>query len=221
MTRRVAPGDGEVHLWRGGLDVSPQTAVELTRSLSVGERQRAQRARCESDRSRYASARGWLRQLLAGYVDADPADLLLGTDSDGKPRLRHPGVPWLHFNLSHSAGTVVVAVARREVGVDVEEIRRDFPIDAAARRFLSVREQRDLADVQYDRRIDAFFTTWSRREAYLKGIGVGLGKAEQGLGIPASWSLAAFEAGAGFAAAVAVEGLGVHVPDVAEPLTLI
>jgi hypothetical protein len=30
---RAAPGDGEVHLWRAGLDVSPPTAVELTRSL--------------------------------------------------------------------------------------------------------------------------------------------------------------------------------------------
>jgi 4'-phosphopantetheinyl transferase len=218
---RVAPGDGEVHLWRAALDVSPPTAVELTRSLSVDERYRAQRARRESDRSRSASARGWLRQLLAGYLDADPAELLFGSDSGGKPRLRNPGVPWLRFNLSHSAGTVVFAVARRrEVGVDIEQVRRDFPIDAVARRFLSAREQRDLAELQPDRRIDAFFATWTRREAYLKGIGVGVGRAEQDLEIPASWSVKAFDACPGFAAAVAVEGRDVQVPDVAQPLSL-
>ena len=179
MTRHVAPGDGGVQpVARRDRRFSANRGRTDAVALSVDERHRAQHACCESDRSRYAAARGWLRQLLAGYVDADPADLLLGSDSDGKPRLRHPEVPWLHFNLSHSAGTVVVAVARRKVGVDVEAIRRDFPIDAAARRFLSVREQRDLAELHYDRRIDAFFATWSRREAYLKGIGVGLGQAK-------------------------------------------
>jgi 4'-phosphopantetheinyl transferase len=218
---RVAPSDAEVHLWRAALDVSSRTAVELTRSLSSDERRRSQRARRESDRSRSASARGWLRQLLAGYLDVDPGELLFGSDSDGKLRLHRPEVPWLRFNLSHSASTVVFAVAcRREVGVDVEQVRRDFPIDAAARRFLSAREQQDLAGLQSDRRIDAFFATWTRREAYLKGIGVGIGQAEQRVEIPVSWSVIAFEAGDGFAAAVAVQGHDVQVPGVARPLTL-
>lgn len=143
MTARTYLEQGEVHLWRAPLDVPPTAVAGLWRSLSIDERERAQRFHRESDRRRFTVRRGRLRALLAAYLDVNPAEVVLVLDDRGKPRLRSPDFAWLHFNLSDSAEVVVFAVARgREVGVDVEQVRADFPVDEVARRFLSLCEQK-------------------------------------------------------------------------------
>lgn len=241
MTRRPAPGKGQVHIWRAGFDLSPEILATLARSLSTDERDRSQHFRIDADKERFRSGRGWLRQLLAGYLDADPADLEFRNDAGGKPHLIWPPAHWLQFNLSHSAGMVVFAVAAgREVGVDVEQIRSDFPIEAVARRFFTNEEQRALAQAHSaSASVDVFFAIWTRKEAYLKGIGLGLG--QTAVAVEASrdggrravvsgsdsclheapgWSLASFQAGVGYAAAVAVKGKQVHIPVSAQELTL-
>jgi 4'-phosphopantetheinyl transferase len=233
LTARIAPEYHEIHLWRAEIDAAPAVLEVLAQPLSVNERERARRFRAESDRTRFTCARGWLRQLLAGYVDVDPADLTFIDGGRGKPRLDRPNVPWLSFNVSHSAGVAVYAIARgRAVGVDIEEVRQDFPVDAVARRFFAAPDHRALAALPADDRINAFFAMWSQKEAYLKGMGVGLGEIDRAIaatpdyrkpiddGESADWSLASFDAGPGFAAAVAVEGTEVRIPALAQLLTL-
>ncbi|MGC1853430.1 MAG: hypothetical protein WA687_13430, partial [Solirubrobacterales bacterium] len=64
-----------------------------------------------------------LRRVLAHYLDADPGEIELRTGEYGKPALADPGAP-LRFNLSHSSGAALIAVAcGREVGIDIERIR--------------------------------------------------------------------------------------------------
>ena len=134
-----------------------------------------------------------------------------------------------------------MAVTRdREVGVDVELVRRDFPFDEVADRFFTEREQRVMKrKLSPEMRADVFFATWTKKEAYLKGLGTGFGGTELGLEamthgrLDASkggvgndldetpgWTLAAFDAGVGYAAAVAVEGSGVRIPNKARELSL-
>jgi 4'-phosphopantetheinyl transferase len=212
---------GEVHLWRAPLDVSASVVAGLWRSLSSDERERAQRFHRESDRHRFTVRRGRLRALLAGYLDAKPAEIVLVLDDHGKPWLRSPDFTWLRFNVSHSAGVVVFAVARgREVGVDVEQVRPDFPVDEVARRFLSPRQQDTLAASAQQDRVDVFYRLWTRKEALLKALGVGLGGVQPPTDDVGNWSLATFDAGAGYFAAVAVEGGDVQLPTVAPPLSL-
>src|SRR5438105_6725302 len=166
LNARTSPARDEVHLWRAVLDTSPATGDWLERPLSADERERVRRYRAESDGARFACRRGWLRHLLADYLAIDPADLDFTQDARGKPCLRWPDVPWLRFNLSHSAGVAVFAIARsRDVGVDVEEVRRDFPFDAVARLFFSTDEQRALQALSTEDRIHAFFIMWTQREA--------------------------------------------------------
>ncbi|MGA8208002.1 MAG: 4'-phosphopantetheinyl transferase superfamily protein [Candidatus Dormiibacterota bacterium] len=145
-------------------------------------------------------------------------------------------MPWLHFNLSHSAGLVVFALARnREVGVDVEQVQDDFPIDAVAGEIFSEAERQALYWPASGLRVDTFFALWTRKEAYLKGIGVGWGGAKltyetetgdsaaltaagnESPPVPQTpWSVSGFDAGTGYAAAVAVEGSELEVPSSAD-----
>src|SRR6476646_10134082 len=60
-----------------------------------------------------------LREILSRYLDLPANELQFEANRHGKPRLASPEGE-LAFNLSHSSSLALVAVARREVGVDVE-----------------------------------------------------------------------------------------------------
>lgn len=79
--------------------------------------------------------------------------------SMGKPGF--PGYPEVQFNLSHTGGAVVIALADQPVGVDIEHIR---PV--------SERAMRRLADTEH---VTDFFRSWVRREARAKRSGNGVG----------------------------------------------
>jgi 4'-phosphopantetheinyl transferase len=226
---------GGVHLWWASLTVPPGLLSKLDSDLSIEERERAGRFRRQIDRSHFTASRGLLRRLLAAYVEAAPCELALATDTAGKPRLSHPATSSIRFNLSHSGGTVVFAVTRaREVGVDIERICQDFPYQGVARRVFSSSEQLTLARNPENRRIDGFFQLWTRREAYLKGLGTGWSdsSADREASFPSAgirrggpayghWSIATFDLQAEYAAAVAVEGTGVEIPQAARSLPVL
>jgi 4'-phosphopantetheinyl transferase len=79
------------------------------------------------------------------------------------------------FNVSHSGSVALLAFGRgREVGIDVERIRRNFDPSAIARRFFSEYEQKELSAVSSQAKVEAFFRCWTRKEAYIKATGDGL-----------------------------------------------
>ncbi len=216
---RTAPQPHEVHLWRAPLDVSAQLAARFADTLSDAEHERAARLRGARDRSRNTTARGWLRHLLAGYLDAQPGALAFAVDARGKPCLTSPSAPWLRFNVSHSGAIVVFAVAHeRELGVDAEQIRDDVDIGAVAGRYFTAQQRQELAEMHSAARTPAFFAMWARHEAHLKAMGTGLAGAGNQAHQPSGWTLTEFDAGPGYAAAVAVKGEGVDIPSVATDL---
>jgi 4'-phosphopantetheinyl transferase len=133
------------------------TLLLCCRGHSADEHERGRRFHFERDRIRWMTGRGWLRRLLAEYLDADPAELCFDQHPSGKPRLAGPA-RWLRFNISHAEDTAILAVAHsREVGVDVERIREDVLADRVERRFLSEREQAALAGLPHEPRVRAIF----------------------------------------------------------------
>ncbi len=160
--------DGEVHIWRWDLD------REEVRSalLSEDERARADRFHFKPDGRRWAASRTLLRLTLAGYLQTVPESLEFEIGSWGKPSLR--GCP-LRFNLSHSGGAALLAVAwEREVGIDIEEAGRKLSPEVLAPQVLSLREQAWLRDQVPEQRDSAFLMLWTAKEAYAKAIGQGL-----------------------------------------------
>jgi len=218
----ASPRSTQVHLWRAPLDLSDDVARVVCASLSADEVLRAQRRRSGADRERFAAGRGWLRVLLGAYLDVAAAEVVLGRDERGRPRVEMPGAPdgdWLRFNLAHSGSVAVFAVARgREVGVDVEMVR-DVDAEAIARRSFSARQHGELMQLPRESRAGTFFAMWTHNEAYLKGLGTGLHRGGDVDGTP-GWSMTAFDVVPGYAGAVAVAGTGVEVPLVARELSL-
>src|SRR5580704_12029589 len=168
--------EDEVQLWRIDLEAVGADESRWRKTLSPDELDRASRFHFPRDRQRFAASRSQLRILLAGYLGIDPAAVSFSYSEKGKPSLgaAHAGSN-LQFNISHSGGVTLLAFARgREIGVDVEQLRSDFEVEAIARRFFSPSEQRQLAALPAEKSVDAFFRCWTRKEAYIKAIGDGL-----------------------------------------------
>jgi 4'-phosphopantetheinyl transferase len=146
--------------------------------------------------------RGPLLDILARYLERDPARIELRRGEHGKPALA--GDPQgLRFNLSHSGPLALVAVTKgREVGIDVERHRRRSNLQRLAERALDRDSAAAVAAAAPDARLRVFYEAWTRREAIAKCTGVGL------RGPPADtpvtvWGLPADE---GWTASLAVAG---------------
>lgn len=168
-----------------------------------------------------------LREILGYCTGADPGDLRFGCNAFGKPFLK--GIARQEspcFNLSHSGELLLVAVALgREVGIDLERLRGGLDFRSLAQRFFSKRETSSLLALPADRRKEAFFACWTRKEACVKAFGRGLAfpleqfdvsvhpdRAAKLLAIRGGqlphrrWRLADLPAPPGYAAALAAEG---------------
>jgi 4'-phosphopantetheinyl transferase len=212
----------EIHVWHASLDREDGAIAHFESTLSPDERARANRFRFAKDRNDFSVGRGLLRELLGGYLGEAPTALEFSYGEYGKPFLSGARASGgLSFNLSHSAGVAVYAIAReRNLGIDVERINPDFGGEAIARRYFSAREVDDLLSLPPGKRPDAFFQCWTRKEAYLKARGAGLqiplasfsvsllpDQPAQFLGgVEPSWSLAAFDPVGGYACALAYDG---------------
>lgn len=225
-----------VVVWRASLDVPAARHVVLARILDDEERRRAGRFVRPLDGRRFEVGRGWLRTVLGGVLRRPPEAIVLDTGPRGKPRLAEPlAATGLRFNLAHSADRLLIALTRgREIGVDIERIRRLRRGPDLARRVFSDAELSRIAGLKGRAWDEAFFRGWTRKEAFVKAVGVGLAFSLRrvtvtlGADEPAElvdvegdptaadrWSLASVDAGPGFFGALAVES-GPVAPRVVE-----
>ena len=169
-------GPGEIHVWSVRLDPPAEQVEALGRVLSEDEWERARRFRFDKHRRQYVVGRGALRTLLAAYLGIDPKAVRFTYGPRGKPFLAPPlDGRGLHFNLSNSDELALVGfVLGRELGVDVEFLRRMNDCEEIAERFFSESERKVLRTIPFPAKQEAFFNCWTRKEAYLKAVGEGL-----------------------------------------------
>jgi 4'-phosphopantetheinyl transferase len=162
-----------IHFHRA--DVPPVSIAFLWSILSPQERARTRRFRLAHLGRRYVVAHGLTRQLLATHFGALPQHLEFEYTARGKPRIARSVGNRLHFNLSHSGALALIGLARGgELGLDLERCRPDPGLLAIANRFFAPRERAALLALPEARRNEAFYTAWTRKEAYVKAIGRGL-----------------------------------------------
>jgi 4'-phosphopantetheinyl transferase len=207
----VLPPADTVELW--ALDLS-RPPGEVGGLLPSEDLRRAERAG-----PRWAVARAGLRALLGRALDADPAALTI--DDAAKPRLEPPSP--LRFNLSHSGDVALVALAtEREVGVDVEEVKRGRNLEGLLGRTMLTAERAAIEEA--DDHDLAFHRHWVAKEAFAKATGRGIASPRSfevsldGPGGPRlthvggdelearRWSLHVLEVAEPYVAALAIEG---------------
>lgn len=163
----------QVHIWQADLNLSSLMIRSLQTLLSPDELQRAQRFKFEKDRDSFIAARGILRTILGDYLNLDPKIIQFQYSSKGKPFLTSVS-PLISFNLSHSNGKAVYAIAlNQNIGIDLEAIR---PIEvlSLAKRFFCESEYHWLTSLSPQQQNIEFFKLWTCKEAYLKATGEGI-----------------------------------------------
>jgi 4'-phosphopantetheinyl transferase len=201
------------------LITAPGGCSSLERILSPDEHRRAEQFHTVTLRDSFVASRAALRAALGGCLRICPSRVALAYGSHGKPCV--PGQR-LRFNLSHSGDRALIALAlESEVGVDLEQIRPIAERDDIASRYFSLEERRDLLSLAPRERDRAFFTCWTRKEAYVKAAAAGLSLALNSFrvtvlppemprlftpGDPRTWSLYDVAWTRDFAAALVCEG---------------
>ncbi|MFD9032353.1 4'-phosphopantetheinyl transferase family protein [Streptomyces sp. NPDC059567] len=188
---------------RGMLDLSVLDAAERARFTALAR---------PRDRARYAFAHIALRTVLAARTGLPDHALRFGRDPcpccgapHGRPILQdHSGGP--EFSLSHRGDLVVIGLDVEPIGVDVEPEPTEETM-AQVLPLLHPGERARVEAAEVGARTGVFATLWARKEAYLKGLGTGLGRdlaADDVTGDLPGWTLADLPAGPGTAVAVAV-----------------
>lgn len=200
------PAQNEIHLWRAPLDIGPEKLRGLEAFLQPDESERAARFRFPGHRARYIVARGTLRSILGIHLGRDPRSLRFAYGPHGKPALAEPAGTRIEFNLSHSAGLAVYAVAlERRVGVDVERVKPEGSWLQIARQYFKPSEAAELAALPEEAMRKRFFEMWSVKEARLKALGEGLKFPLDKDVDAAAWPVAGFVPMPGYCAALAYE----------------
>lgn len=167
----------EVHVWR----VEPE-AINDSRLLetylgllSPEEREKQRRFHFEKHRRQYLVSHALVRLTLSRYAPVEPQAWTFATNEYGCPRVAAEENAWLRFNLSHTDGMAMVAVARElDVGVDVEDALRAGETVGIADRFFAPSEVQALRALEASRQRERFFEYWTLKEAYIKARGMGL-----------------------------------------------
>jgi 4'-phosphopantetheinyl transferase len=160
----------DVLLWYVDLD-RYASAVELT-GVSTAELASAQMKVSALDRTRYLASRHALRRAIGGVVGLPPAQLGIHADAWGRPMLEDGGE--IDFNLSHSEHIGLIGVCLgQSIGVDIETIRGLHDAGELAGLHFTDAERSEWSGAGL-RQAQDFLTCWTRKEACLKALGVGL-----------------------------------------------
>lgn len=216
-----------VHIWTIDLACQDDLTHDLHKVLSGDENERVGRFVFDRDKKRFIAARGVMRIILSEYLSIPPQEVAFCYSRNGKPKLASDSQDTeIEFNLSHSGELAILALARGLcVGVDVELIKQGLAVEEIANRFFSPAEVTALMAIPSECRQEAFFSCWTRKEAYIKALGIGLSlplnsfNVAFGPGVPAAllaegadagelarWSIYDIAASPMYAAALVVEG---------------
>jgi len=210
---------GEVCIWRLPLVADEEELRRLRDVLSEPELARIERRPEEATRRRLTICGGLVRRILAALLGCAATSVPLIRDAAGRPFLDDP---WsdLHLSLSHSSGWALLAVLiGLRVGIDIERVRSIGDVRRLSERFLSPVEARQVTS--RDDAPAAFFRAWTRKEALIKGLGLGV---PGGLGLVSvvesdggglivdsphdGWRVVDVDSPDGYAASIAVESAG-------------
>lgn len=150
--------------------------IQLKSYLTPAEIEKVYKYKFDKDRSRFIVGRALLRKMLGNILDFDPYQIKIESDNYGKLFLSNQEQLHLHFNLSHSEDYIIYAFCfKDEIGIDIEIIDSSINHLEIAKNYFSANEIAYLENSNdQNRRVEEFFRIWTRKEALLKAMGIGL-----------------------------------------------
>ncbi len=143
----------------------------LNKIISDEEMSRASRFRFDEDRNTYVASHALLRLTLARKLGVALPDIRFSLDTHMKPVLEERR---LYFNLSHTRDAFSFAVSfADDIGIDIEPVTRNMDFSSLKKNYFSDVDQKYLASLE-DVSSYGFLLLWTRKEALLKALGVGM-----------------------------------------------
>jgi 4'-phosphopantetheinyl transferase len=198
-----------VDVWPIELGQDDAAVSEASTLLSDEERRRANRG-SPTVRRRRILARASLRTVLASYTGSAPEALRFEYGAHGKPILIDTvDGGGASFSLTTSGDCCLIAVtSNTEIGIDVERVMPVDGVDTIAGRYFAPAEAAEIARLTGEPKLLAFYTYWTRGEAYVKARGLSLASrldrspmCDDDL---RAWTIAALHPGPGLVGALAV-----------------
>lgn len=147
--------------------------------MSEEKRLRLDKLKFADDKKRSVCGFMLAVKALSEMSNVPESDIVISYDKNSKPYSE--SVP-LFFSIAHSGDFAVCAVSEESIGVDIEKIR---PLNMqSARRFANEEELQYIfgciptkSDYESADRgtLERFFEVWTKKEAYGKMLGVGMG----------------------------------------------
>ena len=163
--------DNHFDIWRIYIPNYLSSLDSFSQVLSLFEKRKMNSFKDIEDKNRYLIAHYFVRKIGADYLKIDPSKLQISYTSKNKPYFKY--YQSLNFNISHSGDYVIIGFANKwSVGVDIELINTELDLYDLIYNCMSTSEISMILNSNSPRSI--FFKHWTRKEALLKGVGIGL-----------------------------------------------
>jgi 4'-phosphopantetheinyl transferase len=215
----VAPGDPVIWVLLTD-EVTDEELDEARGWLDAEEREQAGSYVRAEQRRPYEVAHAAARRVVGEALGVGPGEVRFGRhdcprcgEPHGRPRIEGSD---LELSLAHTPGLALVALADRAIGIDAEQCPEPDGLPGLVG-VLHPDEAREVEQAGSPQEaVERFTRAWTRTEAYLKGLGIGLGREPQadylGTGTEPErfidgWHVRDVAVPEGYAAAVAVHAL--------------
>jgi 4'-phosphopantetheinyl transferase len=158
------------------LDQPIDVTNELRSLMSPEEKRRLSRISNPLQRRQAIVRVARRRQVISELCGVEAHDIVFESDSRGRPMVVYPRVRGLEFSVSHCADISVIAVTHGlRIGVDVESLA-EIPDSPNFMTWVASKpEVEQISKLPSSLRHAAKLRLWTRKEAYLKATGEGIG----------------------------------------------
>jgi 4'-phosphopantetheinyl transferase len=138
--------------------------------LSQKEIERASKFIFPKDKNLYTISHAFLNRELSRRTNISFEDLVIATNQFDKPYICDNS---FFFNLSHSNNSWSIGFCKEaDIGIDIEWIKDNKNFTDIISHYFTVEEQKNVTEAPLP--LYKFYEIWTRKEAILKAIGLGL-----------------------------------------------
>ena len=162
--------NGNIDIWKVYVPNVIGRADEYMSFLSSDELHKSQTFINDIDRNSYIVKRIYLRKVLSGYLKIPPSNVVFEYSEHNKPYLSISD--HIEFNISKVDDYLIIGIANRwSLGVDIKVMDEKVDLYHMIYRTMSKEEISSILNNDFPREV--FYRMWTRKNALLKGLGVG------------------------------------------------